>query len=64
MKGAVVVGTDYTTESTGGGGGSSGPPEVPNSAKTLGVATSVVMVATLGMAYVFMRYGGDYETPE
>ena len=64
MKGAVVVGTDYPTESTGGGGGSSGPPEVPNSAKTLGVATSVVMVATLGMAYVFMRYGGDYETPE
>ncbi len=65
MKGSVVVGTDYPTESSGGGGGgSSGPPEVPNSAKTLGVATSVVMVATLGMAYVFLRYGGDYETPE
>ena len=64
MKGAVVVGTDYPTVSTGGGAGSSGPPEVPNSAKTLGVATSVVMIATLGLAYVFMRYGGDYETPE
>jgi halocyanin-like protein len=66
MKGAIVVGTDYPTKSSGGGGGSgsSGPPEVPNSAKTLGVATSFVMVATLGLAYFFIRYGGDYETPE
>jgi len=65
MKGAVVVGTDYPTQSSGGDdGGSSGPPEVPNSAKTLGVATSFVMVATLGLAYFFIRYGGDYETPE
>ncbi|KOX95263.1 halocyanin [Haloarcula rubripromontorii] len=67
MKGAVVVGTDYPTKSSGGSGGSSGssgPPEVPNSAKTLGVATSFVMVATLGLAYFFIRYGGDYETPE
>ncbi|AEM56192.1 halocyanin [Haloarcula hispanica N601] len=66
MKGAVVVGTDYPAKSSGGGGGSgsSGPPEVPNSAKTLGVATSFVMVATLGLAYFFIRYGGDYETPE
>ena len=65
-KGAVVVGTDYPAKSSGGGGGSgsSGPPEVPNSAKTLGVATSFVMVATLGLAYFFIRYGGDYETPE
>lgn len=63
MKGAIVVGTDYPTQDTGGGGGGSGPPQVPNSAKTLGVATSVVMVATLGMAYIFLRYGGDYETP-
>ena len=63
MKGSVVVGSDYPTQSTGGGGGA-GPPQVPNSAKTLGVATSVVMVATLGMAYVFLRYGGDYETPD
>jgi len=64
MKGAVVVGTDYPTASSGGSGESAGPPEVPNSAKTLGVATSFVMVATLGLAYVFMRYGGNYETPE
>jgi len=63
MKGSVVVGTDYPTKSTGGGGGGGGPLGVPGSAKMLGVATSVVMVATLGMAYVFMRYGGDYDVP-
>jgi halocyanin-like protein len=63
MKGSIVVGTDYPTQSTGGGG-SSGPPEVPGSAKMLGVATSSVLVATLGMAYFFMRYGGNYESPE
>jgi halocyanin-like protein len=64
MKGSVVVGTDYPTQSTGGSGGETGPLGVPGSAKMLGVATSVVMVATLGMAYVFMRYGGDYEMPD
>jgi len=63
MKGSVVVGADYPTQSSDGGAGESGPLGVPGSAKMLGVATSVVMVATLGMAYVFMRYGGDYETP-
>ena len=65
MKGSIVVGTDYPAQSTGGGGGGgSGPNEVPGNAKMLGVATSVVMVATLGLAYVFMRYGGNYETPD
>jgi halocyanin-like protein len=63
MKGSVVVGSDYPTKSTGGSESESGPLGVPGSAKMLGVATSVVMVATLGMAYVFMRYGGNYETP-
>ena len=35
-------------------------PEVPQSAKALGVATSVVMVATLGLSFFFLKYGGDY----
>jgi halocyanin-like protein len=64
MKGSVVVGTDYPTASGGGGGGDGGDvPQVPNSAKTLGIATTVVMAATLGLTYVFLRYGGDYEMP-
>ncbi|RXK46214.1 halocyanin domain-containing protein [Halorientalis pallida] len=63
MLGAVVVGTDYPTiepESGGGGGG----PALPGSAKTIGVATALVMSASLGLSYIFMKYGGDYETPE
>jgi hypothetical protein len=31
---------------------------------TLGVATTVAMLATLGLAFFFLKYGGDYETPE
>jgi halocyanin-like protein len=65
MKGVVVVGALPEGESGGGGeGGGAGVPQVPQGAKTLGVATTVAMVSTLGMAYVFMKYGGDYETPD
>jgi plastocyanin len=45
----------------------SNPPEnqgyqsiLPDSAKTLGVAAMGSMVSVLGMAYFFMKYGGDY----
>ena len=63
MKAAVVVGTDYpTTGGDGGDGdgdGGGGPQPIPESAMTLGVATSVVMTVTLGLAYVFIKYGGS-----
>ncbi|MFB6143484.1 MAG: halocyanin domain-containing protein [Halorientalis sp.] len=62
MLGAVVVGTDYPTVSTPSGGG--GGPSFPRSAMSIGIATSLVMTATLGLAYFFMKYGGDYETPD
>ncbi|SFS03104.1 halocyanin domain-containing protein [Halomicrobium zhouii] len=62
MKGAVVVGSDYATVPTGGEGG--GGPTLPDSAKSLGVAASFVMAATLGLAYFFMKFGGDYEQPD
>ncbi|WP_311171177.1 plastocyanin/azurin family copper-binding protein [Halobellus ordinarius] len=39
-------------------------PSVPDSAKTLGVATTFAMVATLGLAFFFLKYGGDYEVDE
>ena len=64
MLGAVAVGSDIPTVEVGGGGGESSGPRVPESAKTLGVATTFAMVATLGLAYFFMKYGGDYETPD
>jgi len=45
---------------SGGGGG----PAIPSSAKSLGVATTAAMVFTLGLAYFFMKYGGDYGQAE
>jgi halocyanin-like protein len=62
MKASVVVGSDFPTTGGGGGGdgGGAGPGDLPESAQTLGVATMVVFVATLGLAYFFIKYGGDY----
>ncbi|WP_411965717.1 halocyanin domain-containing protein [Haloferax sp. YSMS24] len=64
MLGAVAVGGDVPVVETGGGGGGSSVPQVPGSAKALGVATTFAMIATLGLAYFFMKYGGDYEINE
>ncbi|MEF8781916.1 MAG: halocyanin domain-containing protein, partial [Haloarculaceae archaeon] len=66
MKGSVVVGEDYPSVGGGGdgGGGGAGPGDLPESAQTLGVATMFVFVATLGLGYVFVKYGGDYSGVE
>ena len=53
MVGSVVV-------QEGGASSGSSEPVVPNSAKTLGIAAMSFMLSTLGLAYVFMKYGGDY----
>ncbi len=57
MHGGLAVGGDIETEATGGGGGSSAV-FVPQGARALSVATFVAMVSTLGLAFVFMKYGG------
>ena len=44
----------------GGGGGGGGPPDVPGTAKALGVASTLAMVVTLLLAYFFLKFGGDY----
>jgi hypothetical protein len=72
MKAALAVGDVGGSGGGGGGdggggdggGGGGGAPAVPDSAKTMGVATTFAMVVTLGLAYFFIKYGGDYETPE
>jgi len=65
MLGAVAVGDDVETVETGDdGGGSGGQPQIPDSAKTLGIATFFAMVSTLSFAFFFIKYGGDYETGE
>jgi len=62
MHAGVAVGDDVPT--TGGGEDeASGVVFVPDGAKALGVASFIAMVATLGIAFFFLRYGGDY-TPE
>ncbi|WP_410765352.1 halocyanin domain-containing protein [Haloferax sp. DFSO60] len=63
MHGAVAVGPDVATVEVGGGGGSD-IPQVPGSAKSLGIAATFAMIATLGLGYFFMKYGGDYEIDE
>jgi halocyanin-like protein len=65
MKGVVVVGdVPETGGGEGEGGEGGGSPGVPEAAKTLGVATAVSMVGVLSLGYFFLKYGGDYETPE
>jgi halocyanin-like protein len=56
MKGSVAVGKvphkKPVTPAT---------PAVSQQAKTLGVATFTALLSTLGLAYFFIKYGGDYE---
>lgn len=54
MEGTIIVNEQGAPPDAGGGGG----PAVPDSAKTLGIATSVGLAAILGLAYVFLKYGG------
>ena len=55
---AGMTGTITVSEDVGNGGNAG--PAIPSSAKTLGIATTAAMVFTLGLAYFFLRYGGDY----
>ncbi|EMA61964.1 halocyanin domain-containing protein [Halorubrum lipolyticum] len=62
MHGGLAVGEDIETESTGGGG--SDAVFVPQGARALSVATFVAMASTLGLAFVFMKYGGTITRDE
>ena len=55
MVGTVIVSSDAGGE----GGGAAAGPAVPDSAKTLGVGAAFAMVATLLIAFFFLKYGGD-----
>ena len=60
---AGMTGTVQVKEGGGGGGGGgagSGSPEIPNGAKSLGIASTIALGSTLGLAFFFMKYGGDY----
>jgi len=56
MHAGLAVGEDIPTVEVGGGG--SNAVFVPDAARALGIATFIAMVSTLGLAFVFMKYGG------
>ncbi len=56
---AGMVGS-ITVQEGGASSGSSEPP-IPGFAKSIGVAATSLLFSTLGLAYFFMRYGGDFE---
>jgi len=60
-EGAGMVGSVVVEEADQGGGGSE-IPRLPESAKTLMIATLAAMGSTLILAYVFLKHGGG--TPE
>ena len=49
---------------SGGGSGNGSGPTVPDNAKSLGVASGFAMIATLSLSFFFLKYGGEYRTPE
>jgi len=62
MHGGIAVGEDIATVDVGGG--SSDAVFVPDAARALGIATFIAMVSTLGLAFVFMKYGGTITRQE
>jgi plastocyanin len=56
-EGAGMVG-DIEVSTDAGGGGGGGGPRIPDGAKAIGVATTVAMVTTLGLAFTLLKYGG------
>ena len=60
MLGAVAVGDDIPTIEIDDDADEVAGVQLPDTARTIGVATGVAMMSTLGIAYVFMKYGGDY----
>ena len=57
MHAGLAVGDDIDTVDAGNGDGA-GAVFVPQGARALGIATFIAMVSTLGLAFVFMKYGG------
>jgi plastocyanin len=56
--GGGMVGEIKVAAGGGGGGEGGGAPSIPDGAKSIGVATTVAMVTTLGLAFTLMKYGG------
>jgi plastocyanin len=57
MVGTVIVQEGGASE---GGGGGEAAPAVSDTAKSIAVAAASMLVAVLGLAFFFIKYGGDY----
>ena len=57
MHAGLAVGDDIDTVDVGGDE-AAGVVFVPQGARALGIATFIAMCSTLGLAFVFMKYGG------
>lgn len=57
----MVASFEVTTATPSEGGGA---PSLPESAIRVGLLAAFALVAVVGMAYVLLKYGGDYEPGE
>ncbi|GAB6879177.1 hypothetical protein JCM17823_14510 [Halorubrum gandharaense] len=62
MFGGIAVGDEVPTVEPGSE--AAGVVFVPQGARALGIATFIAMVSTLGLAFVFMKYGGTITSDE
>ena len=62
MHAGLAVGDDIETVDVGGD--AAGAVFVPQGARALGIATFIAMCSTLGLAFVFMKYGGTITQDE
>lgn len=60
MLGTITVGADAGSDGNGG----IPIPEVPESARWLGVAGTIGILLVIGLSYFFGKYGDDYGPPE
>ncbi|MFC7137827.1 plastocyanin/azurin family copper-binding protein [Halobaculum litoreum] len=58
MVGTVTVSADATPPPAET---AAAVPDVGDAARTLGVAVTTALLAVVGFAYVFLKYGGDYD---
>ncbi|WP_137285641.1 plastocyanin/azurin family copper-binding protein [Halorussus salinisoli] len=57
----MVAELTVSADAGGDGQGDGGiVPGIPESARVVGIATVATMVAIVGLAYFFLKYGGDY----
>ncbi|WP_368408073.1 plastocyanin/azurin family copper-binding protein [Halorussus pelagicus] len=57
----MVAELTVSADAGGGDGGDNGlVPDIPNSARLVGIVTTAAMVLVVLLAYFFLKYGGDY----